>query len=781
MRLCNKTTRHLILLAGGVIILLVLSCFFGLALKQEKMIKHSVHLSAERLFESIVLTRRWNAEFGGVFVLKKEGMQSNPYLEHPDIVSASGLTYTLKNPALMTREISELAAESGHYRYHITSLQLMNPKNQPDDWERVSLEQFERGLQESVQIAQIDGQRVYRLMRPLVVETGCMQCHSKQGYVGGEVRGGISVSLPYEEVAQNLSGNRMKMTSLGLAIVVTFSFLFYFVIWRLVTHLFSISGELEEQKRQLEELNAVLDQKVTERTTDLLESEQRFRSTFEQAPVGICHVGLNGRILRVNRLFCEIAGYEESQLLNLHFQDISPEIGELSGVDGWDDLLLGDTETFCLERRYVRGDHSEAWGKLTISLVRKESGAPRYYICVVEDITERRNLARQLQHAQKMEAVGTLAGGIAHDFNNILTPILGYTQMLMEESRPGEKRFSCLQSVFNAAIRAQELIRQILTFSRRNDAEKQPLNIALIIKEVIKLLRSSLPATVTVRQQLTNEPCIVSANPTQIHQIMMNLCTNAFQAMRDCNGVLSIHLATQELGATDIPVATMQPGRYAMLSVSDSGCGMDQQTMERMYEPYFTTKAKGEGTGLGLALVHGIVNDLGGLVVAESTKGKGTTFTIYLPLVEASGLAPSLSLENQEVCGGHERILLVDDEPAIVAMLSAMLCNLGYQVTAFERSPEALRFFQQHPDEFDLVISDITMPEFTGIMLAQEIGTLRADLPVILCTGFSADFSDVILKLHNVTALLTKPILKHDFALAVRKAISGGNQYLADS
>lgn len=774
MQLCNKTTHHLILLAGGVIILLVLSCFFGLTVKQEKMIKHSVHLSADRLFESIVITRRWNAAYGGVFVLKKEGIQSNSYLEHPDMVSASGLTYTLKNPALMTREISELAAKSCHYRYHITSLKLMNPNNQPDDWERASLEQFERGAKEAVQITQMEGQRVYRLMRPLVVEAGCLQCHGKQGYTNGEVRGGISVSLPYEEVAQNLTGNRIKMTALGLAIVVTFCFLFYFVIWRLVTHLFSISGELEVQKKQLEDLNAELDQKVTERTADLQESEQRFRSTFEQAPVGISHIGLGGRFLRVNRQFCEIVGYSETQLFDLHFQDISPEIGGLPGTDAWDDLLLGDKETFCLEIRYRRGDQSEAWGKLTISLVRKESGAPRYYICVVEDITQQRNLERQLQHAQKMEAVGTLAGGIAHDFNNILTPILGYTQMLMEESRPGEKQFSSLQAVFNAALRAQELIRQILTFSRRNDAEKQPLNIALIIKEVIKLLRSSLPATVTVRQQLTNEPCIVRANPTQIHQIMMNLCTNAFQAMRACNGVLTIQLEIRELGPTDLPVTTIQPGRYALLSVSDTGCGMDQRIMERMYEPYYTTKDKGEGTGLGLAMVHGIVDDLGGLITAKSAKDAGTTFTIYLPLAEASSLEPPLPIGPQEVCGGNERILLVDDEPAIVAMLSSMLRNLGYQVTAFEKSPEALQFFQQHPDDFDVVVSDITMPELTGIMLAQEIGVLRPDLPVILCTGFSADFSDIILKLHNVTALLAKPILKQDLARAVRRAMSGG-------
>lgn len=776
MQLYNKTTRHLILLAGGVIILLVLSCFFGLTLKQEKMIKHSVHLSAARLFESIVLARRWNAEYGGVFVLKTDEMQSNPYLQHPDLVSTSGRTYTLKNPALMTREISELAAKSVHYRYHITSLRLMNPNNQPDDWERDSLEQFERGETESVQITQMDGQRVYRLMRPLMVESGCLQCHRQQGYVGGEVRGGISVSLPYEEVAQHLTGNRVKMTALGLAIIATFCFLFYFVIWRLVTHLFSISGELEVQKKQLEDLNAELDQKVTERTADLQDSEQRFRSTFEQAPVGISHIGLGGRFLRVNRQFCEIVGYAETQLLDLHFQDVSPEIGGVTGIGAWDELLLGDKETFCLERRYRRGDHSEAWGKLTISLVRKESGEPRYYICVVEDITERRNLERQLQHSQKMEAVGTLAGGIAHDFNNILTPILGYTQMLMEESHPGEKQFSSLQAVFNAAIRAQDLIRQILTFSRRNDAEKQPLNIALIIKEVIKLLRSSLPATVTVRQQLTNEPCIVSANPTQIHQIMMNLCTNAFQAMREGSGVLTIHLATQELGPTDLPAAAMPPGRYVVLSISDSGCGMEQHTMERMYEPYFTTKAKGEGTGLGLALVHGIVDDLGGLITAESIKGEGTTFTIYLPLAEGAGLEPPRPLEGQEVSGGNERILLVDDEPAIVAMLGAMLRNLGYQVTTFVKSHEALQFFQQHPDDVDLVVSDITMPELTGIMLAQEIGAIRPGLPVILCTGFSGEFSETILKLDNVTALLAKPILKQDFARAIRRALSGDGE-----
>ncbi|MBM9613970.1 DUF3365 domain-containing protein [Desulfobulbus rhabdoformis] len=773
----QKTTRHLLLLAGGVIILLVLSCFFGLTVKQERIIKQSVHLSAQRLFESIVLTRRWNAQYGGVFVLKKEGMHSNPYLKHPDITSASGKTYTLKNPALMTREISALAKKTKHYQYHITSLKLMNPHNQPDSWERESLEKFEKGDQLTTQITRIDGAQVYRLMRPLVVEESCISCHGKQGYSIGEVRGGISVSLPYGQIAANLVSNRVKMAGLGLAIIGIFLFLFYFVIWRLVGHLFSISGELKEQKQQLEHLNADLDHKVNERTMALQESEQRFRSTFEQAPVGICHIGLDGTILRVNDRFCEILGIHSAGLLAQQFQEISAETKKIAALSEWDALLLGEKESFTWEQLYLGSDFSEKWMNITCSLIRRNTGEPRYYIYVLEDRSERRSLQQQLQQAQKMEAIGTLAGGIAHDFNNILTPILGYTEILMEDSQPNEKQFTSLQAVFNAATRAQELIRQILTFSRRNDAEQHPLNISLVIKEVIKLLRSFLPSSVEVRQLLTTEDCIVRANPTQIHQIMMNLCTNAYQAMSEGSGTLTIELANKTFDSKD-PSTDLPAGRYGVLQVKDTGCGMDAQTLERMYEPYFTTKDKGEGTGLGLAMVHGIVEDLGGKISVVSTPGSGTCFTLYFPLVvrdEKQQDPVSLSLQ-EKPRGGDEAILLVDDEPTIISMQTVILEELGYSVTSCMNGLAALEEFQAHSAHFDLVISDISMPEMSGVSLANEINRLRPDIPVILITGFTAEYSMEIFKLGNVDSLLTKPVLKHDFAQAVRHALDRQKQ-----
>jgi len=772
MRLYKKTIHQLIFLAGGMIILLVLSCFLGLTLKQEKMIRHSVYLSAVRLFESIVLTRRWNAGYGGVFVLKKEGMESNPYLEHPDITSASGLTYTLKNPALMTREISHLAAQRGHYRYHITSLKLMNPNNQPDDWERASLQQFELGVSETVQTAFLHGEQVYRLMRPLMVEDGCMQCHAKQDYAVGEVRGGISVSLPYKDVSVHLESNRAKMTALGLSVAAVFSFLLYFVIWRLVGHLFAISGELGGQKQRLEELNEALDRKVSERTAALQESEQRFRSTFEQAPVGICHLDLKGHFLRVNKRFCEIFKCPEAELRYRLFQEIFPGIHGIAGVEGWNALLLGEKDSILLERRSVLRGLSEIWVNMTFSLVRDDSSDPRYLICIVEDVSERRNLEQQLQQAQKMEAMGTLAGGIAHDFNNILTPILGYTEMLMEDTQPDEKRYSSLQVIFNAAIRAKDLIRQILTFSRQSDTQIQPLHIALVVKEVVKLLHSFLPSSIQISHNYTQEECIVLANPTQIHQILMNLCTNAYQAMPDGKGILSVQLKVEDLGGDS--ELTLAPGRYAVLVVTDTGCGMDPQTLQRIYDPYFTTKAQGEGTGLGLAMVHGIVDELGGIILVESAVGQGTTFTVYLPLVSTSdSKTEHVNVDLAGDCRGSESILLVDDDPVIAAMVTGMLQDLGYEVVSFNGSVEALEYFREHKDAFDLVVTDIAMPELTGIMMAREMATLRVDLPIILCTGFNAEFSREMTSLTNVMTLLTKPILKHDLARAVRRALDG--------
>ncbi|RJX35418.1 MAG: response regulator [Desulfurivibrio sp.] len=394
----------------------------------------------------------------------------------------------------------------------------------------------------------------------------------------------------------------------------------------------------------------------------------------------------------------------------------------------------------------------------------------------VEAEAERSKLLNQLQHSQKMEAIGTLASGIAHDFNNILTPILGYADMIRNET-PAESHVAAyLTAVLNAGNRAKDLVGQILAFSRQQEQDRQPVQIHLIVKEALKLLRASIPATIDMRTDIDPECCQVLADPSQIHQIVMNLCTNSYHAMRATGGVLAIRmapLAIDEEAARAIS-PELAPGPYVHLKISDTGHGMDPMTLERIFEPYFTTKKEGEGTGLGLSVVHNIVKSHGGHIAAVSALGRGATFHVYLPRLLQAG-AP-LPQPVQTLPAGSERILLVDDEEVISRMEELMLTDLGYQVTALLDSAKALQTFNARPADFDLVITDMTMPHLTGLELTGEILKIRPDMPIIMCTGFSELVNEEQAKAQGVREFLMKPVMKNDMAHAVRRALDSRRQ-----
>jgi len=395
------------------------------------------------------------------------------------------------------------------------------------------------------------------------------------------------------------------------------------------------------------------------------------------------------------------------------------------------------------------------------------------------DISERRateadkeKLNAQLQQAQKLEAVGTLASGIAHDFNNILSAILGYTELALLKLPPDSEVNKDLAEVFRAVKRAKDLVKQILTFSRQANHERLPLQIHLIVKEALKLLRASIPTTIEIRTKIDTKCGTVLADPTQIHQVLMNLCTNAYQAMRETGGVLAIELSRMEILREDDKVAGLHlaPGSYVKLLVSDTGCGMDRALMERIFEPYFTTRKKGEGTGMGLALVHGIVKDHDGHITVYSEPGEGSIFHVYLPRVE-TGPVDSETLATEVLPRGHERVLVVDDEQMIVQMTQRMLEGLGYQVTAMTSSVEALQYFQSQPGNIDLVITDMTMPHITGAQLAQKLLAVKPDLPIILCTGFSELINENKAKAIGIREYIMKPIIIQELARVVRKVL----------
>ncbi len=412
------------------------------------------------------------------------------------------------------------------------------------------------------------------------------------------------------------------------------------------------------------------------------------------------------------------------------------------------------------------------------------SGTPIFHtdgttskMAIYQDITDFVRAVRmkeaaenQLRQSQKMEAIGTLSGGIAHDFNNILFPIIGYAEMTLDALPPDENNRKNIEEILRAANRAKELIKHILTFSRKSAKQMKPLLVQPIIKESLKLLRSTIPTSIEIVQHIHDADAVV-ADPTQIHQIMMNLCTNAYHAMQNTNGVLQVAVAE-----SDIPLEMFEtipdakPGKYVMISVRDTGMGMDQQMIERIFEPYYTTKDKDKGTGLGLAVVHGIVKEHNGFITVDSEVGRGSVFKVFLPALQMEKKEDA-QVEDGESPMGSESVLFVDDDEYIANMAEQMLVRLGYKATLRYSSLDALALFRNRPDDFDIVITDMTMPNMTGDQLAGEIKKIRPEIPIILSTGYSESIDSDKARELGFSAFLMKPILKKELAVAVRNAL----------
>jgi PAS domain S-box-containing protein len=395
---------------------------------------------------------------------------------------------------------------------------------------------------------------------------------------------------------------------------------------------------------------------------------------------------------------------------------------------------------------------------------------------VIRDITrqrqaeaEKKGLTEQLRQSQKLESIGTLAGGVAHDFNNILTVIIGYTEVAIDEIQRGSSLDEILKEVYKAGLRAKDLVQQILTFARQTDQELKPLRVNTIAREVIKLLQSTLPATIEIKQNIASDSLIM-ADPTQIYQVMMNLCTNAAHAMDEHGGTLEITVTDEYLSPKFVNNHPgLEPGHFLQVAVKDTGTGIKEEVIDSIFEPYFTTKERGEGTGLGLSVVHGIVKGYGGEILVENNPGKGAKFRVYLPIIEIKD--EENLYQSQKTTQGNEHILIIEDEPPIAKMYSRMLTKLGYTVTSRTSSLEALELFQKRANDFDIVISDMTMPQMTGDKLASEMLKIRPDTPFILCTGYSKNISEEKAKEIGIKYLIMKPIIQKEIAEKIRKAL----------
>ena len=392
------------------------------------------------------------------------------------------------------------------------------------------------------------------------------------------------------------------------------------------------------------------------------------------------------------------------------------------------------------------------------------------FCVVVTDLAEQRALERQIYVAQKMEALGTLAGGIAHDFNNILAGVIGFTEMVLEDATPGSPAHKRLELALKGAHRGNDLVKQILAFSRRTIPVRKPLVFKQAVEEALNFLRPALPSTIEIISMDVADDAIVLADPGQMQQVLTNLCTNAAHAMNEKGGILEIVVSVETFAEEMHTIFhNMKPGEYVVLKVRDTGCGIEPQILDQIFDPFFTTKAPGEGTGLGLSVIHGIVEKHDGSVTVESKPGEGTTFKVYLPRIrkhEHRGAG-----EATLVVGGKERILIVDDEDMLVELNKQRLSRLGYEVVPTTSSTDALERFRKEPGRFDLVITDLTMPVLNGMDLATELLKIRATIPIILSTGQSEMISPKQAKRSGIKGLLMKPITKQELAATIRRVL----------
>ncbi|WP_163338197.1 PAS domain S-box protein [Desulfopila sp. IMCC35008] len=846
---------------------------------------------AEAGFNKDLVYRRWAASHGGVYVPTTQETPPNVFLNNipeRDLTTPTGQKLTLVNPAYMTRQVYELAQKQYGVQGHITSLNPIRPGNEPDIWERKILDKFSEGLEEYSSVEQINGKPYLRYMKRLIVEKNCLKCHAEQGYKEGDVRGGISTSVPLSEyytIATEFKGKYILiLTPIWLLGIVLFNLgagmlkrqvklseetqnqlevqsdllnksqeiaqlgswhldikrniltwsdeqyrIFgvtpqefganyeaflntihpedkemvdktytnaiennqpYECIHRIIKHDGEVRVVLEKSEDVVNGDGEVIHsygftQDITElkaAEAALKENEERFRKAVTLSPLPLMIHSEDGEVIFINELWKELTGYTE--------QDI-PTIAD------WTEKAYGERKEdnreyianlYDLNRRVYEGLYNVTtkdgrtltWDFCSAPLGKLTDGK-RLVISKAKDVTEqlageneRRNLEDRLRQAQKMEAIGTLAGGIAHDFNNILGAILGYSELVQEDCPAGSMMRNDIDQVVEASYRAKELVKQILAFSRQTETDVQALQPAIIIKEAIKMLRASLPATIDIQQVIDQDVGLVFADPTEIHQILTNLCTNAYHSMEKTGGTLSISLKNKELNSADlIHEPHLQPGLFVEISVRDTGHGISRHVIDKIFDPFFTTKEVGKGTGMGLSIIHGIVKKSNGFVCCQSVPDEGTTFHVYLP-VHAVGALPIVETASFELIQtGVEHILFIDDEEMLAVMGKTMLERLGYRVTMETDSIEALKIIKDEPNRFDLVITDQTMPGMTGSDLARRILQIRPGMPIILCTGFSNLISREKARIYGIKGFVMKPLAKKDLAALIRKVLDG--------
>ncbi|MBU0730893.1 MAG: DUF3365 domain-containing protein [Proteobacteria bacterium] len=723
---------------------------------------------AERKIEDLLLAHQGIHQYvqrvmhPALYKYKQEGRVPEDFYA-PELLSSS---FIVRNQHQFYNE-ERRALDLPELSYKMAAYNPRNPVNKADAMEERLIREFDanRELTSHKEILDIDGRKFLYVALPFQAnQERCMKCHGKRE----ESPEDLQALYPGEGGFNESLGDIRAIISIRAPLEREY-FTMYIVSGAMLCGFFFVSG--------LFLFNFRLKKLVKNRTERLTENEAFLDSVIENIPNMIFVKEADGlRYVRMNKAGEELLGYDQQTFIGKNDYDFFPR-EQADFFTEKDRQVLQDKVLFDIPEEQVqtREKGTKIFHTKKIPILDK-GGAPLYLLGISEDITDQKAavaekllLEEQLRQAQKMEAIGTLAGGIAHDFNNILGAILGYADMALESIPGTNPAKGFIEEVLKAGFRARDLVKHILAFSRKSEQKKSPLKIQVIVKEIVKLLRASIPTTIEIKQAIDPDCGTILADPTQIHQVVMNLATNASQAMEGGNGTLFIGVDSVFLSEKDLADEQVAAGPYVLLTVGDTGPGIKPEIISRIFDPYFTTKEVDKGSGMGLAVVHGIVKSHEGYITVESQPGTGTTFNVYFP--QSREEEESLEAETAEIPTGTENILVVDDEQVLVKLTQARLERLGYHVTAVFDSTEALELFRARPEAFDLVLTDYTMPKMTGTELLMAIREIRPDIPVILCTGYSSQVDKEKAYAMGVSAFIMKPVKNIDLARIIRQSL----------
>lgn len=693
--------------------------------------------------------RMWATSHGGVYVPVDEKNQPNKWLSQlpeRDVTTPSGRLLTLMNPSSMVRQLMEDFANQYGVKGHITSLNPLCPANKPDEWEAKALASFEHGGKEYFEFVDYTGEPHLRYMQPMVVKDGCLKCHAAQGYSKGDIRGGVGVSVP---LAPFVEIEEEHVNALIMS---------HGIIW-----LLGLLGIVMGSHR----IGRNMDRRM--------QAEYFIRDVLESVGEALIVISPDYTIVSANKEFCRQTGMPHDKIIGEkcyrvthHIDTPCPESGEECPIR--DTFLSGESSS--VVHTHHDADGNPIYVEIRAYPMKDAQGNVTSAIEVINDITDKRKFEEQLWQSQKMEAIGTLTGGIAHDFNNMLTTILGFSELLKDEMVDDDPRRGYVDMILSSGEKATLLTQGLLAFSRKQVIHTKVVDLCDVARKTMKMLARLIGEDIEISLDLPEDPLMVVADGVQIEQVLMNLATNARDSMTG-GGKFIIHCESMNV---DDDFATAHAfesaGQYALLSVTDSGKGMDEQTRQQIFEPFFTTKDIGKGTGLGMSVVYGIVKQHKGYITVYSELGKGTTFKIYLPVaVEGAQAEPELTSES--VVGGSETIMIAEDDDAIRTLLRNVLQTKGYKTIEAEDGEEAIAKFIKHQDEVDLIVLDVVMPKKNGVDAFKKIRDVRPDIKAIFMSGYPPEaITDVDIK--EVHELIQKPISPRDLLKRIRELLGNG-------